>query len=675
MRLIKLEISNFRAFYGHHELEFAHGDVKRVTVFHGENGSGKTNLLNAIHWCLTGRFTPRFQDQALLVNKEAYRENVRECCVELLFEEEPASGGHTYRVRRTSTNERGKTFDVYQVDDGNSKLVVNGEALLRRILPLGLVSWFFFDAEAIGSLELSGSETFKQDLRKTLGFDLVDKLLRDLDGVRSRRQREFSTQTNDRKLKELQDAIDRISLVLPDQHKRKEALAKEVEQIRVQAEEVHKQLTGLPQSEPLERQRRKLEGEKSKYKSDKGVLEAKAATLVGVAATPYFLKELTAELEGKLKEKEVRGKLPSPFSDKLVSDILYDKLCICGRPVLPDSEHAHKILDLLKVASTGALNERVSAVRYLLVDIERSNEDFPLAITEVRTRISEADIAIGRCEEEILSITKDLALIDVAEIQALETLRKELDKKRGVKDQELGSAISIITSNESKKKDFQAQYDAAAKKLAVGQKFKKELDKTTKLIAYIEKSLEQQERQALTILSIELNTVLNRYLTKHFRARIDPRTYAVDLLDAQNKRVGHSTGEGQVLKFAFIATVVALAAKKTQQKIEWMSEPTIAPLVLDAPFSALDPEYQSSVAKNLAAQASQLVLMISSAAWGERVATALESFVGARYLIVSKESGAQGDKPIKSLLINGTTHDLNEFSAPRDESTFVRIAS
>ena len=79
---------------------------------------------------------------------------------------------------------------------------------------------------------------------------------------------------------------------------------------------------------------------------------------------------------------------------------------------------------------------------------------------------------------------------------------------------------------------------------------------------------------------------------KHHKARIDPKTYAVNLLDASGNRVGHSTGEGQVLKFAFIATVVALAAKKTQQKINWLAEPTVAPLVLDAPFSALDPEYQ-----------------------------------------------------------------------------------
>jgi DNA sulfur modification protein DndD len=74
MRLLSLELNNFRGFYGHHRVEFAAEDERRVTIFHGENGAGKTNLLNAIHWCVTGNFTPRFQDRQLLVNKEAYKD-------------------------------------------------------------------------------------------------------------------------------------------------------------------------------------------------------------------------------------------------------------------------------------------------------------------------------------------------------------------------------------------------------------------------------------------------------------------------------------------------------------------------------------------------------------------------------------------------------------------------
>jgi DNA sulfur modification protein DndD len=230
-----------------------------------------------------------------------------------------------------------------------------------------------------------------------------------------------------------------------------------------------------------------------------------------------------------------------------------------------------------------------------------------------------------------------------------------------------------IEQNTKRYKDLKAQHEAASRKLKVSERLKIQLSKVERLASYIRRSLSDQETRALHILALELNSVLEKYLTKHYRAKINASNYAVQLVDADGKNVGHSTGEGQVLKFAFIATVVALAAKKTQEKIQWMTEPTIAPLVLDAPFSALDPEYQGSVAKNLALQTTQLVLMISSAAWGEKVAAALDGVIGKRYLIISQEAGPQGSKPVKPLSINGKEYLLNSYDAERTQSILQEV--
>ena len=55
MRILRLKIKNFRQFYGECELEFLSDDTSRITVIHGENGSGKTSLLNAFKWVLYGK--------------------------------------------------------------------------------------------------------------------------------------------------------------------------------------------------------------------------------------------------------------------------------------------------------------------------------------------------------------------------------------------------------------------------------------------------------------------------------------------------------------------------------------------------------------------------------------------------------------------------------------------
>ena len=77
MLLKRLDIENFRLFYGPHTIDFATKKGMSVTVFHGENGAGKTTLLNAIHWCLTNKFTPGVNKPDVIINDEFPKLNVQ----------------------------------------------------------------------------------------------------------------------------------------------------------------------------------------------------------------------------------------------------------------------------------------------------------------------------------------------------------------------------------------------------------------------------------------------------------------------------------------------------------------------------------------------------------------------------------------------------------------------
>ena len=59
MRIIKLEIQDFRAFYGNHIIEFAKAGErgKQNLLLYGENGSGKSSLLLAIQYVLESSTT------------------------------------------------------------------------------------------------------------------------------------------------------------------------------------------------------------------------------------------------------------------------------------------------------------------------------------------------------------------------------------------------------------------------------------------------------------------------------------------------------------------------------------------------------------------------------------------------------------------------------------------
>ncbi len=670
MRLKKIVLCNFRAFFGVHTVEFAHEEGRSVTVFHGENGAGKTTLLNAIHWCVTGRFTPRFQEPHMLLNKAAGRLGENETYVELHFNH----GDSEYRARRTaSTHRTGHPLELYKIKLGNTSVVPNPERALHKIVPDGLVSWFFFDAEAIGALELSGSRQFKEDLRKTLGFELIDRLIKDLEACQLKRQREVSVQTNDKELKKLQDEIENIARVLPNHQEKSAALEAQIKSARLDLLRIQDALGKLPNTANDQKRRDVIEDKLRGLRAERKVVEGKIANLVGAAAAPIFIQDLAKRFEDKLQVQEVQGRLPSPYSDQLVKDILDTQKCLCGRDVAPDTHEAACIQGLLETANTSVLNQRIREVQYLIRDIEKHARSYPNDVTAARARATAVDKQIAEFEEELVEIKKRLDNSSEKEVRDLERGRDAMLAHLQALNSEKGAVDQRIRDAEAKTRELQSRYERTASRLDVAQKLKKELDKITRLQKFLTDSLKAQEARALRVLSMELNAILDRYLTKHFTAQIDPTTYAVRLLDEDHRVVGHSTGEGQVLKFAFISTVVALAARKTQEKIEWMAEPTVAPLVLDAPLTALDPEYQGSVTKNLAAHTTQLVLMLSSANYGDKVSEALASHVGRRYLVVSKSTGARGDKPIKTMQIGHTTYQLNSYGAERNESDFVRI--
>ena len=52
-RISSLEIENFRQYRNAH-IKFSRDPQKAFTIIRGSNGAGKTNIMNAITWCLYG---------------------------------------------------------------------------------------------------------------------------------------------------------------------------------------------------------------------------------------------------------------------------------------------------------------------------------------------------------------------------------------------------------------------------------------------------------------------------------------------------------------------------------------------------------------------------------------------------------------------------------------------
>lgn len=154
IELEKITIQNFGPFQDEQSIDF--GGKRGVFVVHGNNGHGKTSLLNAFRWAFTGKardLTGPLNNHDL-INDEAVSASgdapaVMRVTVTFSVE------GTDYEVQRTLTREpTGKISpSLSLVQDGNVLGTKDSEARLREILPPEIQQFFFFDGELIKEFE------------------------------------------------------------------------------------------------------------------------------------------------------------------------------------------------------------------------------------------------------------------------------------------------------------------------------------------------------------------------------------------------------------------------------------------------------------------------------------------------------------------------------------------
>ena len=164
MKLISIQLCNFRQFYGKTpEIILASGH-RNTTVIHGNNGAGKTTLMNGFTWVLYEKFSAAFAISEHLVNKRALNEaepgKAVGCWVELIFEHDHKRYS-VKRICRAYKNgmeiEHGRSELSMQVagDDGRWTIPPHPpEEIIIRILPLSLHQYLFFDGERIEQIFL-----------------------------------------------------------------------------------------------------------------------------------------------------------------------------------------------------------------------------------------------------------------------------------------------------------------------------------------------------------------------------------------------------------------------------------------------------------------------------------------------------------------------------------------
>lgn len=183
MKFVSLRMKNWRSFHGEHTIEISTDPERPVTLLLGPNGAGKTAILNAFTWALYGSFTEGFKKPELLVNLEAVDvDSAAETWVEVRLTHEDDE----FVVRRSTDAQRQKQQDYDLTVTKNGEPAVEDD--IHRILPEPLKDLFFFPAETFSRASVLDGETAGEGtsfdvgkaIRSLLSGDIYDNASHDL---------------------------------------------------------------------------------------------------------------------------------------------------------------------------------------------------------------------------------------------------------------------------------------------------------------------------------------------------------------------------------------------------------------------------------------------------------------------------------------------------------------
>ena len=183
MIIESVSVENWRGFYGEETIHFSTSKEKNTTIIYAQNGIGKTNLLNAIMWCLYGELTPSFKRPSDILNHTAAREGRKSYHVRVYLQSED---NQLYQVARSGGDL--ENFKVHIIsDDGNhSPLSGSPSLFVNSILPKDMAGYFINDGEGDDlTTDKNGMISISRSIEDILGFRMAKKAINDIETIRT----------------------------------------------------------------------------------------------------------------------------------------------------------------------------------------------------------------------------------------------------------------------------------------------------------------------------------------------------------------------------------------------------------------------------------------------------------------------------------------------------------
>ncbi|MEH2443903.1 AAA family ATPase [Nostoc sp.] len=647
MKLTSIKLCNFRSFYGTTpEIILAGGDVQNTTIIHGNNGSGKTSLLNAFTWVLYDKFSAAFASIEQLVNKraiaEAQKGQVVECWVEIGWEHE----GKRYRVKRTCRGyknendfDAGKTQLTMWVggDDGTWNIPTQQpDDIINQILPATLHQYFFFDGERIEEIVRSDKKAEIAEATKIfLGVEVINRSIRHLGDAKKTLENELKA-IGDSEIKQLLRQQEKIERERERITKRQTEIKEELEYQQTFKKETSNRLRELSAAKELQSRWQDLESQKTanqeEYKKTKEALKK----VISARGYTVLLSETTSQFRGIINDLKQRGELTSGISREFVNDLLNSQRCICGAE-LHEGNHSHThVSTWLNKAGSSAVEETAIRMIAQVDEIDKQAIGFWEEVDREQTRINQLRQSISQIEGDLDNIQERLRKDANEEISSLQKRLDEIESKIDELNREQGAnqqqIAQLTTEIEGLNKQI-AKQKLNEDKQTLAQR---RINATQDAIERLTEVRNRQEQQFRLQLEKRVQEIFMEISVTPYIPKISDK-YELTLVENTTgieAPVAASTGENQILSLSFIASIIDKVREWSEKrKMMMIPDSSTFPIVMDSPFGSLDENSRRHIAKTIPQLANQLIVLVTKTQWRGEVEAEMTNRIGREYVL------------------------------------------
>lgn len=623
LRFTKLVVENFGPFKGTQTIDFTQNDG--VTIVWGNNGRGKTTLLNIFRYALFGKIQTRqgiVNDFFSLSNIEGRSEGKYGFKVALHMDLD----GEHYELTRQIDVRDGVSIPtknddfVQNVFLRKNTSVLSGEArdhMLRNIMPEQVARFFLFDGELLQEYEeLLKDDThagvvIKDAIEKILGVPVLTQGAIDvkaaLDEYRAEKNKAAQKSTD----------IDKITGQIAALQSKLELHTAEYERMKSELytalsekEASEMELSQTEHIRDLLSRAKELDGDIEEAKAKKGALLSSICVTTKEAWKTMVIPCLDRTVDGidkRIKELEMKASAHDQASyliDALRTAIKDHHCPICERGIGDDI--IEKLENRMGEATSefGGLSEvesqELASLRLRLAALSQMRFDNCKPVLEVyEKQLQELIVQISKFERDLKTVQEEIAkhgdideslthLVDEHSkiVQKIEILEQGKKKEQEIIEETKQSLASMETKIDS---------------LAVGAKFaaaKKRVDLLDHLYDIFDKGIAAYRDKLRKDVESDATDLF-------LKIRNDEDYVRLEINDNYGLSIVHKSGTKVPFRSAGYEHIVALSLIGALHQ----NAPLSGPIIMDSPFGRLDPDHKKKIASALPTMSNEVILL------------------------------------------------------------------